>query len=125
MGPAGGGHYVLMEDGLITEAAGSQVFLSASLSALTVAPAPHTHYDAFSVEKDVSAMSQEAVTIIIQALFRSSYMRDRFARHPLAVLAELQFCAGIDLTPDEIRALAAVDLQVWSPSARVTPQQAH
>jgi hypothetical protein len=73
----------------------------------------------------VSAMSQEVITLVLHALFRSSHVRARFSKHPLAVLAELQCCAGVELTLDDMRALAGLDPGDWSAGERIAPRHVH
>jgi hypothetical protein len=70
-------------------------------------------------------MSQKAVSLIVQVLLTNAAVRRRFARHPLGVLAELQFCTGVELTADEMRAFARVDPDLWSSSAHVTRGRVH
>jgi hypothetical protein len=67
-------------------------------------------------------MSQRTVELVIGRLLTDEELRLRFAREPLATLAD--FCdRGFDLTRGEIDALIQIDGDVWGQTAdRIHPR---
>jgi hypothetical protein len=67
-------------------------------------------------------MSQRTVELVIGRLLTDEELRQRFARDPIATLAD--FCErGFELTRGEIDALLHIDAQLWGQTAeRIHPR---
>jgi hypothetical protein len=70
-------------------------------------------------------MSQRAVSFIIHTLLTDQGLRDRFARSPLEVVVDLHLSADIELTLDEVEALARTSPDVWGSNGTVTDARIH
>jgi len=75
--------------------------------------------------QEVRAMSQRAVSVIVDRLVTDQDVRDRFTQHRLEVLVDLQLYAGIELTADEIAAFVCADLEAWFSDGLVIAVRLH
>ena len=67
-------------------------------------------------------MSQKTVQLVIGRLLTEEELRARFVERPLETLAELQEL-GLELTRDEVEALAQCDARMWpSMAKRIHPR---
>jgi hypothetical protein len=67
-------------------------------------------------------MSQKTVQLVIGRVLTDDELRARFVARPLETLTELKE-QGLELTRDEIEALAASDPHVWpSMASRIHPR---
>jgi len=75
--------------------------------------------------KDLHAMSQQAVSFVINTLLTNPDLRDQFAMSPLEVLVDLHLSADIELTLDEVEALVLASPDLWRSTAGLKHVQIH
>ena len=70
-------------------------------------------------------MSQQAVSFVIHTLLTDQDLRNRFALSPIEVLVDLHLSADIELTLEEVEALARASPDVWRSTAGLTHARIH